>query len=312
MGRFLAANGRLDESKAAYEQAQALDPVDFQAPLGRRFVALLGGRWDQASQADEDLARSASPFARFQSFVGAAFAAGAQGRGRVVLEKLDQAVRVPGLSAVQRANARFRTAQVLLRQKNYAGALGHLQLAMLDARGREPEFGVLHLMAVAQTGLGMVNEAEKTLQTLDERARAFPSQREVRRVHWARGDVALVRKQTGTASTELNKAAAMLPLHGHVLFPSPHAELWYSAALANIAAGADAQAAPLLERLQAGHERVFGLEVWGRSFYLLGGIYERRGDQTRAREQYARFVELWGDGDMERGWVSEARQKLAH
>ena len=311
LGRFLAATGRLDEADAAYEQAQALDPVDFLAPLGRRFVALLGSRWDQVARGDEALARLSMPFARFQSLLGAAFVAGAQGRGRVLLEKLDEAVRVPGLSAAQRANGRSRIAQVLLRQKNYAGALGQLQLAMLDARGREPEFAVLHLMAVAQTGLGMVNEAEKTLQTLDERARAFPSQREVRRVHWARGEMALVRKETSNAVAELNRAAGMLPLHGQVLLPSTHAELWYSAAVANIAAGGDAQAAPLLERLQAGHERVFGMEVWGRSFYLLGGIYERRGDPNRAREQHARFVELWGDGDMERGWVSEARQKLA-
>lgn len=52
------------------------------------------------------------------------------------------------------------------------------------------------------------------------------------------------------------------------------------------------------------------MEAWARSFYLLGGIYQRRGDQTRAREQYARFVDLWGDGDMERGWVEDARKKL--
>jgi hypothetical protein len=66
----------------------------------------------------------------------------------------------------------------------------------------------------------------------------------------------------------------------------------------------------LLERLQSGWERAFALEPWARSFYLLGGIYERRGDTLRAREQYKRFLDLWRDGDMERGWVEEVRRKL--
>ena len=75
-------------------------------------------------------------------------------------------------------------------------------------------------------------------------------------------------------------------------------------------AGRDDDAARLLERLQAGYERVFAMEAWARSFYLLGQIYERRGDTARAREQYARFLDLWRDGDLERGWIAEAEKKL--
>ena len=103
----------------------------------------------------------------------------------------------------------------------------------------------------------------------------------------------------------------MLPAHGPAIGPpSSHGDLWYAAALANIKAGQDAQAARLLERLQSGHERAFAMDVWGRSFFLLGHIYERRGDSPRAREQYSRFVELWRDGDLERGWVAEAQNKV--
>jgi hypothetical protein len=84
-----------------------------------------------------------------------------------------------------------------------------------------------------------------------------------------------------------------------------------AAALANIKAGRDAEAVPLLERLQSGHERVFGMDAYARSFYLLAQIHERRGDAARAREQYARFLDLWRDGDLERGWVAEAEKKIA-
>ena len=52
------------------------------------------------------------------------------------------------------------------------------------------------------------------------------------------------------------------------------------------------------------------MEAWARSFYLLGGIYERRGESDRAREQYRQFVDLWRDGDLERAWLGAAERKL--
>jgi hypothetical protein len=107
------------------------------------------------------------------------------------------------------------------------------------------------------------------------------------------------------------KAQQMLPTHGPPIGPpSSHGDLWFAAASAAIKAGRDAEAAPLLERLQAGHERVVAMEAYGRSFFLLGQIHERRGDAARAREQYARFLDLWKDGDLERAWVTEAEKKV--
>lgn len=90
-----------------------------------------------------------------------------------------------------------------------------------------------------------------------------------------------------------------------------HSTLWFAAATANLDVGRDEEATRLFERLQSGHERVFDLEAYARSFYLLAQIYERRGDTERARTQYARFLDLWRDGDMERGWVADAQKKVA-
>jgi tetratricopeptide (TPR) repeat protein len=164
---------------------------------------------------------------------------------------------------------------------------------------------------VAQAAVGQAAASETTLAQLEVRAKLLPSERETRRIPWARGEIALGRGDTATAVAELMKAAAMLPVHGPVLGPpSAHGPLWYSAGLASFKAGRDADAVRLLEQLQTGYERVFDPEAYARSFYLLGQIRERQGDMTRAREQYSRFVDLWGDGDLERGWVADARKKI--
>ena len=48
-----------------------------------------------------------------------------------------------------------------------------------------------------------------------------------------------------------------------------------------------------------------------RSLYFLGKIHEQRGEQDKAREYYQRFVDFWGEGDLDRERVEEARGKLA-
>ena len=50
----------------------------------------------------------------------------------------------------------------------------------------------------------------------------------------------------------------------------------------------------------------------GPTYRRLGELYEERGDTTRARQYYNRFVELWKDADAElQPAVREVRQKLA-
>jgi tetratricopeptide (TPR) repeat protein len=217
---------------------------------------------------------------------------------------------VPGGPVLTRSFSRNRQAAHLLRVGNPAAALAQAQLALPDATGRNEEFESLQLLAVAQAALGRKVEAEKTVARLESRAAIVPSEREKRRVHWTRARIAFDRGDLATAIAEYRTAVQMLPARGPVLGPPTSiAALLYDAAWANIKAGRDADAAPLLERLQTSHDLVFDTDAYARSYFLLGQIYERRNDPARAREQYARFLDLWRDGDMERGWVAEATKK---
>ncbi|MCA1650224.1 MAG: tetratricopeptide repeat protein [Acidobacteria bacterium] len=308
----LVADGQLDEGRYLFEKSDSLNPLDFVARLGRRNVALLQHRWVDAESATKELVDAASPFQRFVGLIGAGHISIARGQSRRALEHWDRAARIPGVAPFNRAAARNRQAMMLLRNGKPAAALTQAELAAIDARNRDQEFETLQLLATAQAALGRSADSAKSLAVLEERARRLPSQREQRRVHWAQGEIALIRGDTGTAVSELTKALSTLPVHGPVTGPpSSHADLWFAAASVNIRAGRDTEAAQLLERLQSAYERVFGMEAYARSFFLLGQIYERRGDVARARQQYARFLDLWRDGDLERAWVAEAQKKLS-
>jgi tetratricopeptide (TPR) repeat protein/predicted Ser/Thr protein kinase len=313
-GITLLAAGRFGEARAVFEKSEALDALDFGPKLARRNIALLEQRWAEAETIGEGFARSPSPFLQLLSHVGIALIGDARGRGRAAAEALDAASRVSGLPHELRAVVRNRVVRQLLYVNKHQEAATQAERALVGTEARELEsetFETLQLLAVAQAAAGRDADSSKALASLEERAARLPGEREVRRIHWARGEIALNRGDIDTAVAELNKACAMLSVHGPPVGPpSSHGDLWYLAALANIKAGRDDEAAQLLEKLQSGHERAYSTGPWARSFYLLGGIYERRGDTGRAREQYTRFLDLWGGGDMERGWVEEVRKKL--
>lgn len=304
--RACAARGPL----RAFERGEALDPSNVNILIARRARAMLEERWDEAEAINALLARRPSPFVRFASANNTAMLAMVRGRGAAALAEFERAANLEGLPASFSAIARGRQAWLLMLQGKPALALVHAERAAAEVPNND--FEARPVMAVAQAALGRNAEAEKTIAHMDSRAQHLPTERERRRVHWTRGEVALMRGDGSGAVSEFGKAVAMLPARG-VAFPPPshNSELLLSAALANIKAGRDADAAALLERLQSGHERIFRMDSYVRSFFLLAQIHERRGDRAAARAQYTRFLDFWRGGDLERAWVAEAETKVA-
>ena len=311
LGEALVTERRLDEARAAFEKASVLNPRSFGPRLGRTTVATMQHRWDEAAAVIKELASASNPFEHVLSeFVGAATNL-VRGRSREALTRLERVIRHPASAPEDRAYGRLGQVTLLLRQRNGAAALAQAQQAQDDARNTGAELHALALLAMAQAASGRQLDADRSLARLESRAKVLPGPHGERMVHWTRGEIARARGDRTTAAAELIKAQSALPVAGPVNGPpSMHPTLWFAAATASVDDGRDDDAVKLFERLQSGHERVFDLEAYTRSFYLLGGIYERRGDSARAREQYARFVDLWRDGDMERGWVAEAQKKM--
>jgi tetratricopeptide (TPR) repeat protein len=279
--------------------------------MGLLVTAILQERWDEVSRIQEQMLRSDNPFLKG---IGAANGAGgdiARGRMRAAVEQFERALSVPGLGSGPRAAVRNRMAAAFVRQGRMTEAVRQLEAALPDARGQNPEIETLSLLAVALSAEARTAEADKVLADLDARARLMQSNRDLRRVHWARGEILRRRGDARGSLPEFLKAIELLSANAPALGPQqPHLDVLLSAALAHREAGNQAEAIQLLERMQTRHERALNPEAWVRSFYLLGDLYEARGDAERARQQYRRFVDLWGDGELERGWVARARGKV--
>jgi tetratricopeptide (TPR) repeat protein len=52
-------------------------------------------------------------------------------------------------------------------------------------------------------------------------------------------------------------------------------------------------------------------DIYTKSFYMLGKIYEEQDDKVKAIEHYEKFLELWKDADPGIAEVEDARKRLA-
>ena len=84
----------------------------------------------------------------------------------------------------------------------------------------------------------------------------------------------------------------------------------YELGTAYLAAGNLDEAAARFQRVvDSGVRRVNNPIEFVRSLYFLGLISERKGDRSKAAEYYRRFAQYWGDGDIDRDRVADARKK---
>ena len=313
LGETLIAEGRLPEALAAYDRAEALGFVNSQVRQGRWIAAVLQERWTEADAAAEQLRATPDPIQKWLAGMVTASTRLAHGQTGQALDALDAAARVPGTAIINQVVPRLMAARVLQHLGRPALALSQIQTAHQLAGGRPIEFDASRSLAVVQAAAGRRADAEATLAALTARAADLPPGAfQHRELRWARGEVALAAGDSAVAIAELTAAADGLAPRGPVHVPSMNIELWFSLASAYLAAGRAAEAAVWLERITAmGHERVYAFVPYVRSHFLLAQITERRGDTARARQLYARFVEFWGDGEIDRARIAEARQKLA-
>ncbi len=52
-------------------------------------------------------------------------------------------------------------------------------------------------------------------------------------------------------------------------------------------------------------------DIYAKSFYMLGKIYEQKGWKGKAIERYEKFLKLWKDADPGIAEVEDAKKRLA-
>jgi tetratricopeptide (TPR) repeat protein len=204
-------------------------------------------------------------------------------------------------------------AHLYLKTEEFDKALEEFDKRLDDAvkndRVKEQIF-MLYLKGKAHLGKKSIPDAEKTAKELRDLIQDSLFKKLIRLHHHLMGMIELERENYPRAIDYFKKAIRLLPYtrdgrrEFRPLFINSLAEAYYRA-------GDLAKALEEYKRIiSLTFPRIWDGDIYAKSFYMMGIIYESTDKKDEATEAYGRFLELWKDADRGIPEVNDARKRL--
>jgi len=156
--------------------------------------------------------------------------------------------------------------------------------------------------------LKSMDEAQKTAKELEEMIEKWLNKKLIRLYYHLIGMIELEGKSYTKAIDYFKKALSLIP-YGPV---NKDASFIDSLAFACYKSGDIEKAREEYERIiSLTRARLYYGDVYSKSFYMLGKIYQEKGWEGKAIEHYEKFLSLWKDADPGIPEVEDAKKKLA-
>jgi len=168
----------------------------------------------------------------------------------------------------------------------------------------------LHLLALASLGAGQIEDAMRISQQLHQLVERTYCPKHLRHYDHLMGRIALARGRPEQAIHDFEQAIALLPNQQDGI-TDEHAFYYDGLAAAYYQNGDWQKAIETYNRIIAlTTGRLLWGEIYARSYYWLGKIHQRSGNNVEATAHYERFLQLWKNADS--GWpeVAEAHKQL--
>jgi len=178
------------------------------------------------------------------------------------------------------------------------------------------QLSVLLRKGVVFLEMKSLDDAQKVADELKEMVEKTVYKKNIRFHHHLMGMIELKRENFSKAVEHFDKALSLFPpqcmqyfdtmdmIYDHALFIDPLALTYYKAGD--------------LDRAREMYERISKLttgrsrsgDIYVKSFYMLGKIYDKKGLKGKALEHYEKFLELWKNSDPGIPEVEDAKKRL--
>jgi tetratricopeptide (TPR) repeat protein len=238
-----------------------------------------------------------------------------QGRFEKSKDQLKQAIELAEeLGAVQgKSNVQGYMGYFYLKTGNPGKTLELIEKAMKvysELESLSNQRFALAWKGIAYLEMGSIGEAQKVAVELKDLIQKGMNKKAMRYYHLLEGMIELKRDNFSKAVESFKKALALLYYQSggwdeHAFFIDPLALAYYKAGD--------------LEKARAEYERITSLttgrtgygDIYAKSFYMLGKIYQQQGQKDKAIEHYEKFLTLWKDADSGIPEVEDAKKRLA-
>jgi tetratricopeptide (TPR) repeat protein len=174
----------------------------------------------------------------------------------------------------------------------------------------------LHYKGLAYLRMRSRSRAQRTAGELKTAIEGWSHQKEIRRYHHLMGMIELDRKKYSEAIDHLETALTLLPSEcsqwtsGHIL--NNHSLYMDSLALAYYRSGDLERAVEQYEKITTlSTGRLYFGDIYAKSFYMLGRIYQQLRENQKAEDYYNKFLALWLNADADISEVSDAQKRLS-
>ena len=169
---------------------------------------------------------------------------------------------------------------------------------------------VLYWKGLTYLQMKSVDEAQRVAVELREMIEKGIYKKSIRIYYLLMGLIEFEKDNIFKAVEYLEKAVRSLPYQDYS--PGPHATFIYSLALAYYEAEDFDKALEEYERIVAlTTGRLSYGDIYAKSFFMLGKIYEQQGNTAKAIENHEKFLSLWKDADPGIAEVEDAKKRLA-
>ncbi|MGD8538639.1 MAG: protein kinase [Candidatus Aminicenantes bacterium] len=304
--------GELDLALAAVEKAFYLNPTDYENFMVRGDIYVLKGEFSKAEEQYNKLFELKEPVAQ---------AVGGRNLGRlyILLGKFKKAdiQRKQGLARVKsyrqkrwESSALLGGAQHHLRLGNFAEALRYSEESWAVAE----ELGLLANQRQALRVKGMIfvamnsdAEAKQFAAQLKEMIDSGINKKSIKFYYHLVGEI---ERTSGNYSAAIENFKMAISLEGYGPL-AKRLDFANSLALAYYEAGDLESARDLYEKITGFTiDRLRNGDIYAKSFYMLGKIYEELNDTAKAIDSYEKFLDLWKDADPGIAELEDAQKKL--
>ena len=313
-GNYLC-QGKYDLALLEADKAIFLNPDLYRIFFLKGSIYLFKEDLEKAEKEYLNLLEQKEPIAQVWGILGLSKLYLSQGRFKQSKNQLKQGIELAEDSAqtIWKTWFYYNLAMTNLGLGNPESALKELNEAWKTAIKEEDlsfQRSILHAKGLAHLEMKLLEKAKSEAIELKEMIEKGLNKKAIRLYYHLAGMIELEGGNFSEAIDYFKKAISLLPFQSSYF--DEHAFFIESLASAYIQLGN-------LENALAEYERITALttgrlpfgDVYAKSFYMLGRIYEQKGLKGKAIEHYGKFLELWKDADPGIPEVEDARKRLA-
>jgi serine/threonine protein kinase/Tfp pilus assembly protein PilF len=298
-------------------KAFSLDPTHYRNFLIKGDIGLLKGDLAGTEKEYQKLLDKEAPLAHDYglSRLGALYLL--QGKFKEARDQAEQGIELAEMLGETSWKSWFHLylAYLYLKSGDPEQALKECELGRTSAEEGEDlnwQRRALHFKGLIYLEMRSIGQAQKAADELIELIEKGRHRSSIRLYHHLMGQIAFERGELSNALIHFKEALSLLPFQypeekriGHALFIDSLASTYYKQRD--------------FDKAREEYEKIISLtigrlyygDLYARSFYMLGKIYQEKGLEEKAKENYQKFLDIWKNADSEFPELRDARKHMS-